>query len=113
MSGPTFNQTHSGSGDNIVNLGKQPFVMDDENVAYLISQCSHSKPVVINTTGIEATEAGHTLCSRLSEMGFKVSLGKMVGASFDASLSFPPRSKRMHPVLIEHYDNATVIDIET
>jgi hypothetical protein len=47
MSGPTFNQSHSGSGDNVVNYGQPRFDLTDEMMAKIASDLKPGKPVLV------------------------------------------------------------------
>ena len=111
MTGPTFNQNHSGSGDNVVNYGAQPFKITDKIVSYIRDTCDKSKPIIMDLTGSEAATAGFELQKMLQEDGFVVQIRSMVG-SMDWAV-IPPRMPPKEPLYIVRYDDATLITIET
>ena len=49
--GDDYSQHHSGSGDNIMNFGKQPFELNDDHLADVLSKVDRSKPVKIGWVG--------------------------------------------------------------
>lgn len=57
MTGPTFNQSHSGSGHNIVNYGKQRFEMTEALMAETLSQLDPATPVTIYAIGPSKNDA--------------------------------------------------------
>lgn len=71
MSGPTFNQTHSGSGDNVVNYGRPRFEMTDEMMAKIAADLKQDSPVgVVWKADGPSSRAGTKLREFLLGQGF-------------------------------------------
>lgn len=69
MSGPTFNQNHSGSGDNNVFYGKQPFRLTQDMVDQALRDIA-GRPVELTTIGDQ--EMGQRLHAALQAAGITV-----------------------------------------
>lgn len=71
MTGPTINQHHSGSGDNIVNFGSQKFELTDEIVRSAVAEIGSARSVEIHSYG-DLQEANQ-LISALRSQGLNIS----------------------------------------
>ena len=76
----TFNQNHSGIGDNVVNFGKQPFVITDVIVDDIAARLGEPEMVSVNAIGSQKSiAAAQDLVSRLAAKGFAVQLRAIIG----------------------------------
>lgn len=85
MTDPIINQHHSGSGDNIVNLGPKRFELTDDIVRSAVAEIGIAKSVEIHSYG-DLQEANR-LISALRSRGFNIS---HASHSFVASPPPPP-----------------------
>lgn len=76
MNQPTFNQNHSGSGDNIINFGKQKFALTDSILDELVIGLKGRGSVLIEPHGVqEAFDVASAIVSHLLANGVDAVLG--------------------------------------
>lgn len=79
-----FNQNHSGSGDHIINVGKQPYVLTEAEARRVLSEILPETRIELVTVGDE--RMGHALASFLTSNGIVFNRWVRAG-SFD---TYPP-----------------------
>lgn len=78
--GDTFNQSHSGNGNNVINIGKVAFQLTDAHVAQVLEAIDRNKPVSVGWVGFDGSaELAADLAARLSGHGAQVLQGDRIG----------------------------------
>ena len=79
--GDSFNQNHSGSGDNIQNFGKQPSLMTEAVMGHWLAATSGWPIVRIGTHGHNpaSLQQAQSLANYLAKHGRNVKLGGGIG----------------------------------